>query len=480
MPATSHTDLDRPAPLLLAGALAAGADTWTIRSPWSGEPVGRAAVASAAQVGEALDAAVEAAPAARELPAHARAAVLERIAASLAERADAVARLLAAEAGKPVSNARIEVERAIFVFRTGAEEAKRQGGEVLPTDLVPAGERRLALTRRFPLAPISAITPFNFPVLLAAHKLAPAIACGATMVLKPPPQDPLSSLALGEILADAGYPAGALSIVPCTVDDAAPLLDDERVRMVSFTGSASVGWSIRRRCADKRVMLELGGNAGVVVEPDADIGHAAARCAAGGYLYAGQSCISVQRILVHASRYDEFVEQFVPRVAALRTGDPLDEATDVGPMIDEASAVRAEEWIRDAERHGARVAAGGTRRGAVLAPTVLLDTRSEMRVNCDEIFAPVTTVRPYESLDGALDLLNDSPYGLQAGLFTHDLRSILRAYERAEVGALVVNDVSGWRADHLPYGGVKRSGLGREGVRYAIEGMTELRMLVLG
>jgi glyceraldehyde-3-phosphate dehydrogenase (NADP+) len=264
------------------------------------------------------------------------------------------------------------------------------------------------------------------------------------------------------------------------VEDAAPLLDDERVRMVTFTGSARVGWMLRRRCADKRVTLELGGNAAVIVEPDADLAHAVTRCVAGGYLYAGQSCISVQRILVHASRYQEFVERFVPLIAALRTGDPLDESTDVGPMIDEAAAVRAETWIREAERQGARVAAGGTRAGNVLAPTVLLDTRSDMQVNCEEIFAPVTTVRPYATLEEALALLNESPYGLQAGLFTHDLRTIMRAYEEAEVGAVVVNDISGWRADHLPYGGVKRSGAGREGVRHAIEEMTELRMLVLG
>jgi glyceraldehyde-3-phosphate dehydrogenase (NADP+) len=455
-------------------------DEWTIRSPWSGEPVGQVGVVSAQGVIDALDAAVEAAPAARALPAHARAAVLDRIAAGLSEAREEVARLLAAEAGKPLSNARVEIDRAIFVFRTGAGEAQRQGGEVLPTDLVPAGEHRLALTRRFPLAPITAITPFNFPVLLAAHKLAPAIACGATMVLKPPPQDPLSTLALGRIIAEAGYPPGALGIVPCTVEDAAPLLDDERVRMVTFTGSARVGWMLRRRCADKRVTLELGGNAAVIVEPDADLAHAVTRCVAGGYLYAGQSCISVQRILVHASRYQEFVERFVPLIAALRTGDPLDESTDVGPMIDEAAAVRAETWIREAERQGARVAAGGTRAGNVLAPTVLLDTRSDMQVNCEEIFAPVTTVRPYATLEEALALLNESPYGLQAGLFTHDLRTIMRAYEEAEVGAVVVNDVSGWRADHLPYGGVKRSGAGREGVRHAIEEMTELRMLVLG
>jgi glyceraldehyde-3-phosphate dehydrogenase (NADP+) len=272
---------------------------------------------------------------------------------------------------------------------------------------------------------------------------------------------------------------GALSIVPCSVDDAAPLLEDPRVRMVTFTGSARVGWTIRERAAKKKVALELGGNAGVIIEQDADLEHAARRCALGGYSYAGQSCISVQRILVHRLVHDDFVARFTAHVGALRTGDPLDESTDVGPLIDEASARRAESWIEEAVRGGARVAVGGQRHGSILEPTVLLDTRSDMRVNCEEVFAPVTTVRPYAGFEEALSILNDSPYGLQAGLFTYDIRKIWRAFEVAEVGGLVVNDISGFRVDHMPYGGVKESGQGREGVRYAIEEMTELKLLVL-
>jgi acyl-CoA reductase-like NAD-dependent aldehyde dehydrogenase len=413
------------------------------------------------------------------MPSHARAAVLGRIRAGLLERREELATLLAHEAGKPVKSARLELDRTIFVFQIAEEEAKRIGGEVLPLDLLPAGEGRWGITRRFPLAPISAITPFNFPVLLAAHKIAPAIACGATMVLKPPPQDPLSTLAMSEVLQTAGYPPGALSIVPCSVEDAAPLLEDPRVRMVTFTGSARVGWMIRERAARKKVALELGGNAGILVEPDADLDLAAARCVLGGYSYAGQSCISVQRILVHEDVYDEFVERFVTRVGALRTGDPLDEATDVGPLIDEANAARAQSWIEEAVRAGAVLATGGGRRGSVLEPTVLLETSRGMRVNCEEVFAPVTTVRPYHEFEDALDELNASPYGLQAGLFTNDLRRVRRAFEEAEVGALVVNDISGFRVDHMPYGGVKESGQGREGVRYAIEEMTEMRLLIL-
>ncbi|MEO5826858.1 MAG: aldehyde dehydrogenase family protein [Gemmatimonadales bacterium] len=467
-------------PLLLAGELRTTPDRSTIRSPWSGDTVGLASQGSQADVVTALDAATAAAPAAAALPSHARAAVLERIAEAITSQRGAMAHLLAAEAGKPLAAAGTEIDRAVFVFHQGAEEAKRIGGEVIPTDLMPHGERRLAITRRFPLAPIAAITPFNFPILLAAHKLAPAIACGATMVLKPPPQDPLSTLHLAQILAESGYPPGALSVVPCSNDAAAPLLDDLRVRLISFTGSARVGWMIRSRAAHAHVALELGGNAAVIIEPDADLDHAVARCVLGGFAYAGQSCISTQRILVHEQVHDAFVARFVPAVASLRTGDPLADGIDIGPMIDEASAIRAESWIKEAVSAGATVATGGTRSGAVLAPTVVLGTASSMRINCDEVFAPVVTVRPYRDFEDALTMVNDSPYGIQVGVFTHDLRRIMRAFEMADVGAVVINDVSGFRVDHLPYGGVKQSGLGREGVRFAIEEMTELKMLVLG
>lgn len=469
-----------PLPYLLNGALVASAEAAAVRSPWTGSLVGSASVAGRREVEHAVERAVATAPAAAALPSHERAAVLERIRAGVAARREELAHCLASEAGKPLAMARTEVDRAIFVFGQGAEEARRMGGEVIPLDLMPHGNGRWGITRRFPLAPIAGITPFNFPVLLAAHKLAPAIACGATMVLKPPPQDPLSTLLLAQVLAEAGYPAGALAVVPCSNDDAAPLLDDPRVRMVSFTGSARVGWMIRQRCPMKKVALELGGNAAVLIEPDADLDHAARRCVAGGYLYAGQSCISTQRILVHASVYDAFVARFVPLVAALRTGDPLAEGTDVGPMIDEANARRAEAWIQEAVGAGATLACGGVRQGTLLTPAVLLHTTAGMRVNCEEVFAPVTTVRPYQDFEAALAAVNDSPYGLQAGLFCNDIRRILRAFEALEVGGVVSNEVPGWRVDHAPYGGVKQSGAGREGVRWAMEEMTELRLLMIG
>jgi acyl-CoA reductase-like NAD-dependent aldehyde dehydrogenase len=474
------TTQSQPYAFLLDGELRSGHRVLEVRSPYSGALIGNASLAGRADVTAAVDAAVAAAPVAARLPSHVRATVLDRISEGVVERKDELARLLAAEAGKPLRLAAAEIDRAAFVFRQGAEEAKRIGGEVIPMDLAPHGERRWGLTRRFPLSPISAIIPFNFPVLLAAHKLAPAIACGATMVLKPPPQDPLATLLLAEIVQRSGYPAGAVSILLCTNEDAAPLIDDPRVRMITFTGSARVGWTIRQRATTQRVALELGGNAAVMIEPDADIDQAVQRCVTGGYLYAGQSCISTQRILVHEAVYGRFVEKFVAEVGVLRTGDPMADSTDVGPMIDRASAERAEAWIAEAAAQGARVAVGGGRVGAVLDPTVLLETTSDMRVNREEIFAPVTTIRRYADFDEAIATVNDSPYGLQAGLFTNDVRRILRAFERVEVGGLVVNDVPGYRVDHAPYGGVKQSGQGREGVRYAIEEMTELRLLVVG
>jgi acyl-CoA reductase-like NAD-dependent aldehyde dehydrogenase len=468
-----------PLPFLLAGELVGRAQRWEIRSPWSGEVVGTASVGNADDVRAAIDAACRAAPEARRMPAHARADVIGRIRAGIEARRDELTALLALEAGKPITTARAEVTRLLATFQDGIDESKRLEGELLPLDAVPAGAGRTGLVRRFPLAPITAITPFNFPLNLAAHKLAPAIACGATIVLKPPPQDPLTSLVLGEIIAGAGYPKGAISIVPCTVDDAAPLIDDPRIRMITFTGSARAGWGIRARAVGKKVTLELGGNAAAIIEPDADLEHAVRRCATGGFGYAGQSCISVQRIIVHADVAKRFTEMLVAQVGRLRAGDPMDEATDVGPMIDEANARRAETWVAEAVAGGARVAAGGRRSGAVLDATVLLDTTAPMKVNAEEIFAPVVTVRTYDTFDEALALANDSPYGLQAGLFTFDVRRIMRAFEELDVGGIIVNDVPTWRVDQMPYGGVKMSGLGREGVRYAIEDMTEPRLLVL-
>ena len=450
-----------------------------IHAPFDGTLVGRAPVAGREEVISAIAAADRAAPAARALPAYRRAEVLQRVAERLRAAREEFARLLAAEAGKPITAARVELDRAAFVFQTGAEEALRIGGEVLPLDRMPHGAGRWGLTRRFPLSVVGAIVPFNFPALLAAHKLAPAVACGATIVLKTPPQDPLTPLRLGELFRESGYPDGGVAVVNCSVEDAAPLLDDPRIRVVTFTGSARAGWAIRRQVARKPVVLELGGNAGVIIEPDADLDRAVERSVIGGFGYAGQSCISVQRILVHRAVYDGFVERLVPRVAALRVGDPLEETTEVGPMIDEAAARRAEAWIEEAVAAGAQVATGGKRTRGLLQPTVLLDTTAAMKVNCEEVFAPVVTIRPYDRFEEAMAMVSDSPYGLQAGVFTNDLRKAWAAFETLEVGGVIVNDIPGFRVDHMPYGGVKESGLGREGVRYAIDELTEVKLLVI-
>lgn len=451
----------------------------TIRSPWDDSEAGVHALASEAEMAAAVAANVSAAEACRAMPAYERAACLRRIADALEPRIEEFALMLAREAGKPVTLGRLEVERAVFVLRDGAEEATRITGETIPLDVLPAGRGRLALTRRFPIAPVAAITPFNFPVLLAVHKIAPAIACGASMTLKPPPQDPLTTLMLGELVAQSGYPAGGVNVVPCDLDVARRLVADPRIRMITFTGSARAGWDIRSQAGTRRVALELGGNAAVIIAADADLDFAARRCAAGGYAFAGQSCISAQRILVDRSVYTAFLERFIAEVKALKVGDPLDEKVLVGPMIDEASAVRAESWIREATSQGAQVETGGTRRGTLLEPTILTGTRPDQRVNCEEVFAPVTTVTPCASFEEALAVANDSPYGLQAGVFTQSHARLMEAWSRLDVGGVIGNDMPGYRVDRMPYGGAKASGLGREGVRYAIDEMTEVRLLIL-
>ena len=454
-------------------------ETAVIRAPHDGSEVGVAALAGPEDVRAALDANVAAARAARELPAYERAAALRKVADGLeAARAELI-RTLALEAGKPISQARLELDRTIFVFRDAAEEATRIEGQVLPADVTPSAKGRIALTRRFPLAPVVGITPFNFPILLAAHKIAPAMACGSTITVKPPPQDPLTTLRLGELVKASGYPEGGVNITPCHVEVAQILIEDPRVRVITFTGSAKAGWAIRAKAGSKRVLLELGGNAAVIIEPDADLTWAAARCAVGGFTYAGQSCISTQRIYVHEQAYQAFLKLFLDKVKQLKVGDVLDEKTDVGPMIDPGAAERVERWIQEAVAGGAEIALGGKRTGVFLEPTVLLHTTAEMKVNCEEVFAPLVTVTPYKNLADAIAWANASPYGLQAGVFTTNLQTMFRLHAELDVGAVNGNDIPGFRVDRLPYGGAKASGLGREGVRYAIEEMTERRVLTL-
>ena len=456
-----------------------GRETAVIHAPHDGSEVGVVALAGPAEVRAALDANVAAAGACRDMPAHLRAAALRKVADGLRAEKESLARTLALEAGKPITQARTEIDRAIFVFADGAEEATRIEGAVLPSDVMPHGAGRIGITRRFPLSPVVGITPFNFPVLLAAHKIAPAMACGAAITLKPPPQDPLTTMRLAELVRDSGYPAGGVNVVPCHVEVAQILIEDPRVRVITFTGSAKAGWAIRAKAGTKRVALELGGNAAVIVEPDADLAWATTRCAIGGYTYAGQSCISTQRIFVHADVYERFLEAFLPKVKQLKVGDVLDDKTEVGPMIALEAAERVERWIGEAVGAGAQIATGGTRNGQYIAPTVLLHTAPEMKVNCEEVFAPLVTVTPYARLEDAIDWTNASPYGLQAGVFTTNVKTLFRLHAELDVGGVNGNDMPGYRVDRLPYGGAKASGLGREGVRYAIEEMTELRVLTL-
>jgi len=450
-----------------------------IHAPYDGSVIASVFQGRREHAEAAIAAAVKAFGTTRRLPAFERQRVLRRVSENIAERKQEFARTMAQEAGKPIKAARTEVERAIFTFNVAAEESTRIYGEYLPLDWQEFTAGRWAIVRRFPLGPIAGITPFNFPLNLVAHKVAPAIAAGCPMVLKPAPQTPLTAMLLAEAVQQAGWPDGGLNVLPLSNEDAGLLVSDDRIKLISFTGSAAVGWQIKKNCGKKKVVLELGGNAGVIVHSDADLAYAADRCVMGGFSYAGQTCISVQRILVERSVCGKFTDLLLEGVKKLKTGDPLDESSDVGPLIRESDAVRASDWIQEAVRDGARLLCGGQRQGTMLEPTVLTGTRPEMKVNCQEIFAPVVTVESYDDFNQALKQVNNSPYGLQAGLFTRDAKLIFNAYEELEVGGLVAGDVPAFRIDHMPYGGIKDSGLGREGLRYAIEEMTEPKLLVM-
>jgi acyl-CoA reductase-like NAD-dependent aldehyde dehydrogenase len=454
-------------------------DPVEIRAPYDGSVIASVFQGRREHAEAAIGAAVKAFGTTRRLPAFERQRVLRRVSENITERKQEFARTMAQEAGKPIKAARTEVERAIFTFNVAAEESTRIYGEYLPLDWQEFTAGRWGIVRRFPLGPIAGITPFNFPLNLVAHKVAPAIAAGCPLVLKPAPQTPLTALLLAEAVQQAGWPDGGLNVLPLSNDDAGLLVTDERIKLISFTGSAAVGWQIKKNCGKKKVVLELGGNAGVIVHSDADLAYAADRCVAGGFAYAGQTCISVQRILVERSAFAKFTDLLLEGVKKLKTGDPLDDSTDLGPLIRESDAVRASDWIQEALRGGARLLCGGQRRGPVLEPSVLTGTRPEMKVNCQEIFAPVVTVEAYDDFNQALKQINNSPYGLQAGLFTRDAKLIFNAYEELEVGGLIAGDVPAFRIDQMPYGGVKDSGLGREGLRYAIEEMTEPKLLVM-
>jgi acyl-CoA reductase-like NAD-dependent aldehyde dehydrogenase len=464
--------------LLLDGEWIDTGEWQDVASPYSGEAVARVGRAGAEHARKALDAAARAMSS--PLPAHERAAILDRVAALLKERHDEVAQTISAEAGKPMKAARVEAERAVSTYTMAAVEARRLAGEVVPMDASPAGVGKVAYTMRVPIGIVGAITPFNFPLNLVAHKVAPALAAGCAVVLKPAGQTPLSALLLGELETEAGLPPGWLNVlVGPSAELGDVIVEDERVKLITFTGSSGVGWKIRERAVRKRVNLELGNATPAVVEADADIEEAATKLAANAFSFAGQSCISVQRIYVQRGAYDDFVGRFVDKVQRLKVGDPAEEDTDVGPVIDEDARERIVSWIDEAKSAGASVLAGGEIVDGLLQPTVLADVTPEMKVSCQEVFGPLCTVSPYDSADEAFALANGTEYGLQAGIFTGSVKTALAAAAALEFGGVTVNEAPTFRADQMPYGGVKESGNTKEGPHYAVREMTEERLVVL-
>jgi glyceraldehyde-3-phosphate dehydrogenase (NADP+) len=467
--------------LLLAGAPTSSPAQDDVIYPYTGEVVASVALATEEIVEAALANAVEAEPELAALPPCRRAEILVRAAALVEAQRDELARQMTLETGLAIRESHAELDRTVEIFTLCADEARRvsAAGELVPIDAVPRGEGRIGMTRRVPVGTVLGITAFNAPLLLVAHKVAPALAAGCPCIVKPAPKTPLSALSLGEILLKAGMPPVGLSVLPTTNDLAERMVRDDRVKMLSFTGSARAGWHLKRIAGASRVTLELGGNGAVIVHEDADVDYAASRCAFGGFLRAGQACISVQRLYVHDSVFDAFRTALAEQVAKLRIGDPFDESTSLSGLVNEAAAERTMQVIDEARAAGATVLCGGTRDGAVVEPTVLENASEHLRVCSEEAFAPIVVLLPYSELDDVLDRVNASPYGLQAGLFTTDLRVVHRSFERLQVGALIVNDINSFRVDQMPYGGTKQSGLGREGMRWAIREMTEERLLVI-
>ena len=464
---------------LIGGEWRGSDDVMEVRFPYDGSVVGAVSMASASDMEDAMAAAARGFEVTRRLPSHRRSEILNDIVRLLRERFDEVVEAMILEGGKNRKTALGETARALETLKVSSEEARRIGGEVFSIDWTAAGENRQGFTRRQPVGPVLGITPFNYPVNLACHKLGPAIAAGNPIIIKPAEKTPLSSVILAEIVLEAGFPPEAFSMLNAWGPDTEIMVTDPRIAMISFTGSGRVGWALKSKAGQKKVTLELGGNAGVIVHDDANLADAAGQAAAGAFANAGQNCISVQRLLIQRGIFEDFTDLFVDQVQALKLGDPRDPDVDIGPMISPADAERAEAWVEEARKAGASVLLGGERDGCMFPPTVMSETTKEMRVNCEEVFAPIVTVSPYETWDDAVATINDSPYGLQAGVFTSDIKRVMDAWERVDVGGLHINSVSTFRVDHMPYGGVKASGYGREGIRYAIEDMTELRLMTL-
>jgi glyceraldehyde-3-phosphate dehydrogenase (NADP+) len=466
-------------PNLIGGERVLSGEVAEVRNPFDGSLVARVALAGPEQVERAIQAAQAAFRENRRLPSHRLAEVARGVRRGIERRRDELARTIALEAGKPLALARGEVDRAVVTFRLAEEEATRMLGELLPVDLEPRVEAFQAVVRRFPVGPVAGISPFNFPLNLVAHKVAPVLAVGSAMVLKPARQTPLSALILAELLEEAGAIPGTLSVVNCDRQVGNQLVTDPRLALLTFTGSPEVGWRMKEEAGRKKVVLELGGNAAAVIHEDCDLETAVRKCVAGAFAYAGQTCISLQRLLVHRPVYDTVREQALERTRALRHGDPLDPEVLCGPLIDAENADRVVAWIDEAVQSGARLLCGGGRHGGVVEPALLENVPRNLPLYREEVFGPALVLEPYQTFDEALELVNDSAYGLQAGVFTRDLRRVHRAFEALEVGGVVVGDVPTVRVDNYPYGGIKASGFGREGVRYAIEDMTERKVLLV-
>jgi len=466
-------------PAYVAGRFVETSEKRELKAPFDGKPFARVWFCGPAELDRAIAAAHAAAPAARALSSCDRATILRQIGGALAAHAGEFVEGMIDESGKPIADAEAEVQRAVHGFEVAAAEAERIEGEVLPLDLRPSSAGRWGITRRFPVGAVAGITPFNFPLNLAVHKLAPAIAAGCPIVLKPAEQTPTSCLRLAELVDATAWPKGALSVVPADRTVSSVLATDERLALLSFTGSDRVGWQLKAQSGKKKVVLELGGDAAAILDASADLDAALPKLVYGAFSYAGQKCISIQRLLVHESRWDEFVPRFLDATGKLKVGDPRDRACLVGPMIDEANARRIESWIAEAVGQGAKLLAGGPRRGTVVPPTVLAEVPPGVRLASEEAFGPVVCLEKFARIDDAFARVNASRFGLQCGLFTNDLTHAWRGFEEITVGALILNDAPSYRIEHMPYGGVKDSGLGREGLRWAIRDLTEERLLVL-
>ena len=465
--------------LLINGKWKGSEETREIQSPYNQEPVAKIHFAGTPQMEDAVTAAHEAFAKTKKLSSLERSQALEKISSEIDRDKEELARSIALSSGKTIKSSRIEVERAVNTFSIASEEAKRIGGEIIPLDLSAQTEERWGLVRHFPVGVIGAISPFNFPLNLVAHKVAPAFASGNSVVLRPASQVSITSMLLGKIIQGTDYPAGGINVVPSGYEAAEVLINDERVKMLTFTGSPKIGWALKKKAHKKKVTLELGGNAAVIVEPDANLDFALPRIILGAFSYSGQICISIQRIFLHEQIYDRFMADFIDATQKLKMGDPLEEDTDIGPMINLGAAEQTEEWLTEAVESGARIITGGKREGSMFEPTILGNVKPELRISWLEAFAPVVVIYRYKDFKDALKGVNYSIYGLQAGIFTGNLNKAFRAYEVLDVGSVIINDIPTFRIDHMPYGGVKESGFGREGLKYAIEEMTEMKLMAI-